>query len=148
MAHTYDANFVHCVFSTKNRINSIPTELQEQLWAYMIGIANNLKLKTLAIGGTENHIHVLVGLPTTMTVAEMTQKIKANSSRWLGEHGIAFQWQDGYGAFSVSPSMLNTVQAYIRNQKEHHLKRSFEEELRALLDKSGVPYDPERLFAA
>ena len=59
----------------------------------MIGIANNLKLKTLAIGGTENHIHVLVGLPTTMTVAEMTQKIKANSSRWLGEHGIAFQWQ-------------------------------------------------------
>jgi len=93
MAHTYDANFVHCVFSTKNRTNSIPTELQEQLWAYMIGIANNLKLKTLAIGGTENHIHVLVGLPTTMTVAEMTQKIKANSSRWLGEHGIAFQWQ-------------------------------------------------------
>jgi len=76
------------------------------------------------------------------------QKLKANSSRWLGEHGIKFQWQEGYGVFSVSPSLLTTVQAYIRNQEEHHRRRSFEEELRALLDKSGVPYDPERLFAA
>jgi putative transposase len=148
MAHTYTANFVHCVFSTKNRQNSIPTELQEKLWAYILGIANNLKMKALAIGGTENHVHALVGLPTTMPVAEAVQKLKANSSRWLGEQGIKFQWQDGYGAFSVSPSLLGTVQAYIRNQKEHHQKRSFEDELRALLDKSGVPYDAETLFAA
>ncbi len=148
MAHSYNANFVHCIFSTKERRNLIPQELQEQLWAYLLGIANNLKIKTLAIGGTGNHVHLLLGLPATMTLAEAMQKLKANSSRWLGEQGIEFQWQEGYGAFSVSPSLVETVKAYIRNQGEHHKKRSFEEEFRVLLDKSGVAYDAEKLFAA
>ena len=147
MAHTYSANFVHCVFSTKNRMNSIPSDLQERLWAYLLEIANHLKLKTLAIGGTANHIHVLVSLPSTMTVAEMVQQLKANSSRWMGEHGVEFQWQDGYGVFSVSPSMLDAVQAYIRNQQQHHQKRSFEDEFRVLLNKSCISYDPQQLFA-
>lgn len=93
----------------------IPQELQEPLWAYLRGIANNLKIKTLAVGGTANHIHLLLGLPPTMRLAEAIQKLKANSSRWLGEQGIKFQWQEGYGAFSVSPSLLGAVQAYIRN---------------------------------
>ena len=148
MSHTYNANFVHCIFSTKERRNLIPPELHEPLWAYLLGISNHLKIKTLAIGGTGNHAHLLLGLPPTMTLAEAMQKLKANSSRWLGEQGVQFQWQDGYGAFSVSPSMLETVKAYIRNQWEHHHKRSFEEEFRALLDKSGVAYDAEKLFAA
>jgi putative transposase len=139
---------VHYIFSTKGRANSIPPELKEKLWAYLLGIANNLRLKTLAIGGTTNHVHLLLGLPTTMTVAEAVQKLKANSSRWLREQGVPFQWQDGYGIFSVSPSQTATVQAYIRNQEEHHRKRSFEEEFRALLDKCGVEYDVARLFAA
>ena len=148
MSHTYNANFVHCIFSTRDRKDTIPAELQEQLWAYILGTANNLKIKTLAVGGTANHIHVLLGLPPTITVSEAIQKLKANSSRWLGEQGIAFQWQEGYGAFSVSSSLLNTVQTYIQNQAEHHRKRNFEEEFRALLDKSGVEYDLEKLFAA
>jgi putative transposase len=148
MAHTYNANFVHCTFSTKNRRNLIPSELQDQLWAYLLGIANHLRIKTLAVGGTPNHVHLLLALPTTMGVAEAVQKLKANSSRWLGEQGVAFQWQEGYGVFSVSPSLLDTVKTYIRNQKEHHRKRNFEEEFRALLDKSGVVYDVEKLFAA
>jgi REP element-mobilizing transposase RayT len=148
MAHTYNANFVHCIFGTKDRKGTIPKELQEKLWAYLLGIANNLHIKTLAVGGTANHVHLLLGLPPTMTVAEAVQKLKANSSRWLGDQGLSFQWQEGYGAFSVSPSLLDTVQAYIRNQEEHHRKRSFEEEFRALLDKSGVAYDAEQLFAA
>jgi REP element-mobilizing transposase RayT len=148
MANTYVANFVHLIFSTKNRRETIPPELQEQLWAYMVGIGNNLKIKSLAVGGTTNHVHLLLGLPPTVTVAEAVQKLKANSSRWLGEHEIAFQWQEGYGAFSVSSSLLDTVQKYIRNQAEHHHKRSFEEEFRALLDKSGVAYDAGGLFAA
>jgi putative transposase len=148
MSHTCNANFVHYIFSTKERKNIIPRELQEKLWAYLVGIGNNLHIKVLAVGGTSNHVHLLLGLPTTMTVAGAVQKLKANSSRWLGEHGISFQWQDGYGAFSVSPSLLGTVQKYIRNQEEHHRKRSFEEEFRALLEKSGVAYDAEDLFAA
>jgi putative transposase len=146
--HTYIASFVHYVFATKGRRDSIPKDQQEQLWAYLLGIANNLHLKTLAVGGTTNHIHVLVGLPSTVTVAQAVQKLKANSSRWLNEQGLTFQWQEGYGAFSVSPSLLGTVQMYIRNQEKHHRKRSFEEEFRALLEKSGVAYDREEFFAA
>jgi putative transposase len=146
MAHTYSANFVHCIFSTNNRREVIPSDMQEPLWAYLLGIANNLRLKTLAIGGTSNHVHVLIGLPTNMTVAEAVQKLKANSSRWLSEHGLKFQWQEVYGVFSLSSSMLNTVQSYIRHQKEHHQKRSFEDEFRQFLEKSGIAYDPRRLF--
>ena len=93
--HTYNANFLHCVFSTKNRQKTIPSELLESLWAYLLGVANHLKLKTIAIGGRENHVHLLLGLPPTMTIAEAVQKLKANSSRWMGEHGIEFQWQEG-----------------------------------------------------
>lgn len=148
MIHTYSANFIHVIFATKNRLNLIPKQLEEKLWAYLRGIANNLKFKTLAVGGTTNHVHILTAIPTTVTVAEAVQKLKANSSRWMGEQGVAFQWQEGYGVFSVSPSLLKTAQAYIRNQEEHHAKRSFEDELRALLDKSGVPYDVEDLVVA
>jgi REP element-mobilizing transposase RayT len=148
MSHTHAANFVHCVFSTKERRDLIPTELQDRLYAYLIGIANNLGFKILAAGGTTNHVHLLIGLPPSLALSETVQKLKANSSRWLGENNVAFEWQKGYGAFSVSPSLLCTVQAYIRNQADHHRQRSFEEEFRALLDKSGVAYDAERLFAA
>jgi REP element-mobilizing transposase RayT len=148
MSHTHAANFVHCVFSTKERRDLIPSELREPLYAYLIGIANKLGLKILAAGGTMNHVHLLIGLPPALTLSEAMQKLKANSSRWLGENGVPFEWQKGYGAFSVSPSLLPTVQRYIRNQPEHHRKRSFEEELLALLKKSGVAYDAERLFVA
>jgi putative transposase len=148
MSHTHAANFVHCVFSTKGRRDLIPAELQERLYAYMIGIAHNLGFKVLAAGGTSNHVHLLIGLPPALALSEVVQKLKANSSRWLGQNGAQFEWQKGYGAFSVSPSLLTTVQSYIRNQAEHHKKRSFEEEFLAFLRKSGVAYDAERLFAA
>lgn len=148
MAHTYNANFVHLIFSTKQRKNMIPKEISERLWAYLYGTAKNLHIRTLAIGGTSNHVHLLLALPPTMTVAEAIQKLKANSSRWLGNQDISFRWQDGYGAFSVSPSLLGVVQAYIRRQEEHHRRRSFEEEFQMLLDKSGIPYNAEQLFAA
>jgi putative transposase len=147
MSHTYAANFVHCVFSTNDRRDLIPAELQDRLYAYLIGIADNLSFRILAVGGTCNHAHMLIALPPALTLAEVVQKLKANSSRWLGENVAQFEWQKGYGAFSVSPSLLPTVQAYIRNQARHHEKRSFEEEFLALLKKSGVVYD-ERLFAA
>ena len=148
MSHTHAANFVHCVFGTKERRDLIPAELQEWLYAYFTGIADNLGFKILAAGGTSNHVHLLIGLPPVLTLAEVVQKLKANSSRWVGESRMQFEWQKGYGAFSVSPSLLKTVQAYIRNQAEHHRRRSFEDEFRALLEKSGVDYDAERLFAA
>ena len=87
-------------------------------------------------------MHLLIALPPTMTIAQAAQKLKGNSSRWLGEQGVSFQWQEGYAAISVSPSLLENVKAYIRNQAEHHRKRNFEEEFRLLLEKTGVVYEP------
>ena len=146
MSHAYIGNFVHCVFSTKDRREIIPASLQENLWAYLIGIAKNLGIETVAVGGTGNHVHILIGLPSKVPLAEAVQKLKANSSRWLGEHEIVFAWQKGYGAFSVSPSVLETVKAYIRHQAEHHQKRNFEEEFMALIRKSGLALDEHRVF--
>jgi REP element-mobilizing transposase RayT len=142
------ANFAHCVFSTKDRQNSIPVELQPKLWAYIIGIAKNLQVTMIAVGGMPNHIHLLIAVPPTIALSVVIQKLKANSSRWMGEHGLNFEWQKGYAAFSVSPSQVETVKAYIRNQEQHHRVRTFEEEFVALLKKSGIVCDADTLFAA
>jgi len=147
MSHNYNANHVHCVFSTKDRRDLIPSALENRLWSYLGGIVQKLGCNLLAVGGTSNHVHILITLRPVDRLAETIQKIKANSSRWLGEQNIDFEWQKGYGAFSVSPSMLPTVKAYIRSQKEHHTKRSFEEEFLAFLKKSGITFDPNSPFA-
>jgi putative transposase len=146
MSHSYNTNLIHLVFSTKERRNLIPRELQEKLWAYFVGIGRNHKIPVLAAGGIPNHIHLLFGLPATSDLSTAVATFKANSSRWLSEHGHRFAWQEGYGAFSVSPSRAESVKSYIRTQEEHHRKRTFEEEFVTLLEKSGVPYDPKYLF--
>jgi putative transposase len=87
------ATFAHCVFSTKDRKNSIPVELQPKLWAYLIGIAKNLQITMIAVGGMPNHIHLLIAVPPAMALSVAIQKLKANSSRWMGEQGLAFEWQ-------------------------------------------------------
>jgi putative transposase len=148
MSHAYVANFVHCVFSTKDRHKLIPLELQPQLYAYLIGIARNLQIQMIAVGGMRDHIHLLIASPPAMALSVAVQKLKANSSRWMGEQGLSFEWQKGYAAFSVSPSLVETVTNYIRNQEHHHRMRNFEEEIIALLRKSGINYNPEQLFAA
>ena len=95
-------------------------------------------------GGTRNHMHVLVILPPTMCVAEAARVMKCNTSRWLREEVKEFDWQEGYGAFSVSPSHSGAVVDYIKNQAVHHRKRSFEEEFATMLKRCGVDYDPTR----
>ena len=141
MGHSYCTNFLHCVFSTKGRRDSIPNEAQENLWAYIRGIADKEQVPLLAIGGTNNHVHLLVALPATTTLCQTISKIKSNSSRWLGENGIQFAWQEGYGAFSVGASQLSAVKDYIAHQVEHHRKRNFEEEFVALLKLYSVEFD-------
>jgi putative transposase len=141
VSHTYAAQFTHVVFSTKDRRDLIPVELQPRLSAYVVGIVRKLGLEVLAIGGTGNHLHIVMKLSPNTRLAEAVQKVKANSSRWLGELGIKFEWQRGYGAFSVSPSMLRVVKAYVENQREHHRVRTFDEEFLALLRKSGVRFE-------
>jgi putative transposase len=138
MGHSYAQNLIHCVYSTEGRRNLIKPELQGSLWAFKGSIAKQKGIHLLSAGGTENHAHILIALPPVVTLAKALQTIKAYSSRWMAEHGVAFKWQEGYGAFSVSPSQLGTVVNYIRNQAKHHARRSFEEEFVFLLKSSGV----------
>ena len=144
MAHTYTSNLFHIVFSTKERLSAISEP--PKLWAYVAGVARNLNYEPLAIGGTQDHIHVLLRIPTNVPLSEAVQKLKSNSSRWLRENGRWLGWQDGYGAFSVSASNLETVRRYIQNQPEHHRRRSFEDEFVALLAKSGIAFNRSDVF--
>jgi putative transposase len=141
MADTYTKILVHCIFSTKGRTPQI-TE-PDKLWTYMRGIARNHGVDTLAIGGTANHLHTLVALPSGMTIARLMRDLKANSSRHLNEKQRGFAWQDGYAAISVSPSQVDVVRKYIANQEQHHSTRDFESEYIAILDKSGVPHSAD-----
>jgi len=146
MAHRYTNVLVHIVFSTKERRNLIPQDLQRKLWRYLEGIGANCRIPVLAVGGMPNHVHILIALPSDVSVAKAVQTFKANSSRWIGEHGTRFAWQEGYGAFSASASNLGTVKDYIKHQPEHHAKRSFEDEFIGLLRKSGVAFEESEVF--
>ena len=146
MSHSYPNVLVHCVFSTRERRPVIPNELQPKLWRYLAGIAKNHRIALLECGGTADHVHILLVLPPDMPLSKSIQALKANSSRWLGEHGIDFAWQEGYAAFSVSTSQLSAVREYIQNQAAHHQHRNFEEEFIALLKKSGIAYDPKHVL--
>ncbi len=143
MAHTYTLNLVHVVFSTKNRAPMIRN--LAGLVKNLRGIARNKNLEVLAAGGTSNHVHLLLRVSPVRAFSEAVRDLKANSSRYLNETGCRFAWQDGYAAVSVSPSQVPTLRAYIDNQEWHHAKRTYEEELRALLEKAGVKYEKEYL---
>ncbi len=143
MAHTFNGNYVHAIFSTKERRPLIPPDRIPDLCSYFGGIARNEKLDLVAAGATVNHAHLLFLLPASRTLADTMQNFKGGTSRWLGPK---FSWQDGYGGFAVSPSQLAVVKKYVLNQAEHHRKRTFEEEFLSLLKKSGIPYDPKYVF--
>ena len=140
---------MHCTFSTKGRFPFISAELEARLWPYAGGIARENRMKALAIGGTADHMHLLLSLPGTMSFAKAVQLIKGGASKWVHDtfpEYKRFAWQEGYGAFSVSASQVERTIAYIRNQKEHHRKKSFQEEFLKLLDKHGVEYDSRYVF--
>ena len=143
MSHTYAQNVVHVVFSTKDRRKVIHREFRPKLWAYITGICRNLDIYVHSVGGTEDHIHVLVQVPPILTLSKAVATIKANSSRWASEQGHKFAWQQGYGAFSVSASVIPVVVRYIGSQEEHHKKMDFETEFVALLKRHGVEFDPK-----
>jgi REP element-mobilizing transposase RayT len=110
------------------------------------GICKNLDIFVHAIGGMEDHIHLLLQIPPTLALAKAVVGIKSNSSRWVNEEGIRFAWQQGYGAFSVSASVVPAVDRYVRNQQAHHRKMSFEQEFVALLKKHGMEFDSQFVF--
>lgn len=143
MAHTYASNFIHCIFSTKDRRPLLARERMPELFAFLGGVARGEGFSLVAAGGTANHVHLLLILPATCALATAVQKLKGSSSRWMGR---TFSWQEGYGAFSVSPSQVAIVKRYIRNQEQHHRKRSFEEEFTALLRNCGIEFDGRYVF--
>ena len=137
--HNHLSIRVHVVFATKDRRQSIPEELLTELWMYIGGICRNLKFKLYAVGGMRDHVHIFFALPATEQVSVLVQKLKANTSRFLHQKGVAdFAWQEGYGAFSVSVTQSDATIAYIRSQADHHAKRDFREEWRAFLVKHGL----------
>jgi putative transposase len=146
MSHSYAQNHIHLVFSTKDRRKLIPKSLQRPLWAYLAGICKNNDMLSFAVGGMEDHAHLLFRLPPTIGLAKAINMLKANSSSWMSEQGRRFSWQKGYGAFSVSSSMVPAVIEYIDAQERHHQKMSFDEEFIALLEKHGVEYDSRYVF--
>jgi putative transposase len=149
MSHSHVSNLMHCTFSTKERYPFISPELELRLWPYLGGIARENRMKALAIGGTEDHVHALLSLPGMMSFAKAVQLIKGGSSKWVHDtfpRQEKFQWQEGYGAFSVSASQVPKTIAYINNQKEHHRKRTFKEEFLELLNKHGIEYDSRYVF--
>jgi putative transposase len=144
MAHSYVRNCIHIIFSTKNRVRCLTPEVRARLWDYITGIIRNVKAEPIAVGGHEDHSHILLEIPSTLTLAKAVQLIKANSSKWLSETFLqlsSFEWQEGYGVFSVSTSMLEKVTDYIEGQEVHHRKRSFQEEYIAFLKGNNIEYD-------
>ncbi|HUU93459.1 MAG TPA: IS200/IS605 family transposase [Phycisphaerae bacterium] len=149
MGHTYSNLLFHVVFGTKERRPLIHDSFRERLHQYMSGMARNEFRGALAIGGTNNHLHGLIVLPTSISVAEAMRKWKGLSSKWLHETFPSerdFGWQDGYGAFTVSKSNVPEVAAYIERQAEHHKRITFEDEFIALLERHGIEYDPQYVW--
>jgi putative transposase len=144
MAHSYSSCFIHYVFSTRHRQATITAELRPRLWSYMGGIARMNGMWPGAIGGTDDHAHMLIGLPVTLTIARGAQIIKGTSSRWIHEtfpRMHHFAWQEGYGAFSVCRSLVRTTISYILNQESHHRTLTSAEEFRAILAIHGMRLD-------
>jgi putative transposase len=144
MANTYSSLCYHLVFSTKNRVGYIKPEIEARVWAYIGGVARKHKMIAVQVGGIEDHIHALVIAPPIYSPSQIAQFLKVDSSKWIHEEFPTmrgFAWQDGYGAFTVSKSNIADVTDYIKNQREHHRARSFQEEYLSFLKKHGIEYN-------
>jgi REP element-mobilizing transposase RayT len=136
-------NLVHLVFSTKNREPFIVPELRDPLFAYLAGAFAAIHCPAIAVGGVADHVHALFLLARTLPLCDAVEEVKKGSSKWAKENGgpAVFYWQNGYGAFSVSPSAERQVVGYIRNQEEHHRATTFQDEMRDLLARAGIEFD-------
>lgn len=149
MGQSLVKNYLHIVFSTKNRKPLIDEDIENELYSYLAGICNKLECYPIKVGGYTNHVHVLCNLSKKMTLVKLMEELKSHSSKWIktkGDKYSNFYWQDGYGAFSVNPREVEVVVKYIENQKEHHRKKSFQEEFVAFLEKYNVEFDEKYIW--
>lgn len=149
MANTYHQIYVHVVFAVKHREAIIKKEWQFRLFGVIGNLINEANCKTVIVNGAEDHVHCLIGLKPTVSVAELMQAVKAKSSKYINDHSLTpkrFEWQEGYGVFSYSQSQLDSVYKYIQNQEEHHKKQTFRDEYLEFLQKFKVEYDEQYIF--
>lgn len=148
MPNTYTQISIQAVFAVKGRENIITKNWRDELHKYIAGIIQT-EAKQLAVGGWKDHVHIFFGLPPALSVSDLLQKVKANSSKWINEQKFVpgkFQWQDGYGAFSYSRSQRDAVINYIMQQEKHHRAKTFREEYLEMLSKFEVDYEEKYLF--
>jgi REP element-mobilizing transposase RayT len=147
MSDTFSNLSVHVVFSTKDCMPMMTRRVRKRVFPYIGGVIRGLGGTVVAIGGMPDHAHLVARLPTNMCVADFVRKVKTNSSKWINERStdVKFAWQRGYGAFSISQSVVSSVAQYVRNQERHHRLRSFEEELKMLLTRHGIDFDESYL---
>jgi len=149
MGHTFTNLLLHVVFSTADRAPMISDAMRQDVHAYLGGILREIHAVPIMIGGTNDHVHLLLRLPGNLALADCMRVLKTNSSRWVKEkwkERESFAWQGGYGAFSVSESSRGTVVRYIQNQVEHHRSMSFQDEFLGLLRRHGVDFDERYLW--
>jgi REP element-mobilizing transposase RayT len=149
MPHSHSDILVHVIFSTKERRAAIADAFKERLFAYMSAIVKERGGVAHLVNGTNDHVHMLISVPTSMSTADMMRFVKGSSSRWVhreipGTRG--FGWQTAYSVFSVSRSVFKQVHRYIARQEEHHRKASFKEEMIAFLRKHEIEYDDKYLW--
>lgn len=144
MGQSLIKNYIHIVFSTKHREHLINPPHEHELHNYLGGICKNAECQPIIIGGYTDHIHILCMLSKKIALMKLVEEVKSHSSKWYKTKDTSlknFYWQDGYGAFSVNPAEVDVVSQYIANQKEHHSKKTFQDEYRAFLKKYHVEYD-------
>ncbi|MHB8973880.1 MAG: IS200/IS605 family transposase [Pirellulaceae bacterium] len=144
MANTFTSLHYHIAFSTKRRERWLTPDIEDRIWEYLGGIAKQNGMQPHRVGGIEDHVHLVVALPPTLSVSKGVQLLKGGASKWIHEtfpKMSGFAWQDGYGAFSVSKSILPEVIQYVATQREHHRHRTFQEEFLSLLTKHELEYD-------
>ena len=149
MARTLVKINIHLIFHIKSQGVKMQENDLDRIHAYIGGIINELGGIPIAVGGTNDHIHILTTLPKTIALSDFVRIIKTNSSKWLKQSNsdyTKFAWQEGYGAFSVSPSLIEKTTNYIRSQAEHHRKHTFQEEYKRFLDTYGIQYNERFVF--
>ena len=149
MANTYSQIFIHLVFSVKGRQNLISNNWKDDLYKYICGIVKGKSQKVYAIGGMPDHIHILISIKPNLSISQLVNDIKTNSSKWINSKSLVkgqFHWQEGFGAFSYSQSHLDLVIGYVNNQEKHHQSTSFREEYIELLKKYNLDFEDKYLF--
>lgn len=149
MGQSLVKNYIHIIFSTKLRVPLILESIETELYSYIGGICKQLECYPVKTGGYIDHIHILCMLSKKIPLMKLLEEIKAHSSRWIKTKDDTlkkFYWQNGYGAFSVNPYEIDKVVEYIENQKEHHRKKTFQDEYRAFLKKYKVEFDERYIW--